>query len=56
MIEGQPGPRPRLDKDIENRLRELRRAGLPAKEAVATVAAETGLSKKELYRAWLKAR
>jgi hypothetical protein len=29
-------------------------AGATAKEAVATVAGETGLKKKELYQTWLK--
>jgi DNA-binding phage protein len=27
---------------------------MSAKEAIASVAAETGLSKRELYRAWLE--
>jgi len=46
--------RPVLSADIEKRLQGLRRGGVGAREAVAKVAAETGLSKKELYRAWLK--
>jgi 16S rRNA (cytidine1402-2'-O)-methyltransferase len=46
--------KPQLTAEIEKRLQELRRSGVGAKEAVAEVAAETGLSKKELYRAWLK--
>ena len=40
--------------DIRKKLRELRSAGVSAKEAIAGVAAETGLSKRELYRAWLE--
>jgi DNA-binding phage protein len=32
----------------------MRLSGVMAKEAIARVAGETGLSKKELYRAWLK--
>ena len=46
--------KPVLTADIEKRLRSLRRSGVGAKEAVAGLAEETGLSKKELYRAWLK--
>ena len=40
--------------DAEKYLRELQLTGATAREAVARVAAETGLSRKELYRAWLK--
>jgi 16S rRNA (cytidine1402-2'-O)-methyltransferase len=46
--------KPPLTGDIEKRLRSMKRSGVGAKEAVAQVAAETGISKKELYRAWLK--
>jgi 16S rRNA (cytidine1402-2'-O)-methyltransferase len=46
--------KPQLTEAIERRLREMRRRGVGAKEAVAKVAEETGLAKKELYRAWLK--
>jgi len=40
--------------EIERRLEELQVSGVGAKEAVACVASQTGLSKKELYRAWLR--
>ncbi len=43
-----------LNTEIERRLEELQVSGVGAKEAVACVASQTGLSKKELYRAWLK--
>ncbi|MBA7638794.1 Ribosomal RNA small subunit methyltransferase I [subsurface metagenome] len=46
--------KPQLTEAIEKRLQKMRRSGVGAKEAVAKVAEETGLSKKELYRAWLK--
>jgi 16S rRNA (cytidine1402-2'-O)-methyltransferase len=46
--------KPQLTETVEKRLQELRRSGAGAKEAVAKLAEETGLSKKELYRAWLK--
>jgi 16S rRNA (cytidine1402-2'-O)-methyltransferase len=55
VIEGRREPeKPRLTPDIEKRLKALRRSGTAAKEAVARVAGESGVSKKELYRAWLK--
>lgn len=44
----------RLDGDIVSQLEELHRKGARAKEAVAELARETGISKKELYQAWLK--
>ena len=43
-----------LTADIKEQLRGMHLSGIKAKEAVAKVAGETGLSKKELYRAWLK--
>jgi len=55
VIEGNREPaEPQLTGAVEKRLRALRRSGIAAKQAVAEVAAETGLSKRELYRAWLK--
>lgn len=45
---------PVLTEDVENRLLALRRSGVSAKEATATLAGETGLTKRELYRIWLK--
>jgi 16S rRNA (cytidine1402-2'-O)-methyltransferase len=46
--------KPQLTEAVEKELQKLRRSGVRAKEAVAKLAEETGLSKKELYRAWLK--
>ena len=55
VIEGRKDEAgPQLTADIEQRLSKLRQSGETAKEAVAVVAGETGLSKKELYRAWLR--
>jgi 16S rRNA (cytidine1402-2'-O)-methyltransferase len=55
VIEGKKEPeKPKLTPDIEKKLKALRRSGVAAKEAVARVADESGVSKKELYRAWLK--
>ena len=41
-------------EDVERELDDMRLSGVAAKEAIAKVAGETGLSKKELYRAWLR--
>jgi 16S rRNA (cytidine1402-2'-O)-methyltransferase len=46
--------KPRVTDEVERKLHELYLAGASAKEAVARVAAETGLKKKELYRTWLR--
>ncbi|UCB42231.1 MAG: 16S rRNA (cytidine(1402)-2'-O)-methyltransferase [Dehalococcoidales bacterium] len=55
VIEGKrDSEKPRLTDDIEQWLKQMRRSGLPAREAIARVAWETHLSKKELYQAWLR--
>jgi len=55
IIEGkQARDKPQLTEEIEQQLHQMRLSGTTAKEAIAKVAGETGLSKKELYRAWLK--
>ncbi len=46
--------KPELTPEIESELARLRREGLTAKEATGRLAQETGLARKELYRAWLK--
>ena len=56
VIEGKKGKdKPQLTEDIERQLHHLRSSGITAKEAIVKVAGETGLSKKELYRAWVGA-
>jgi 16S rRNA (cytidine1402-2'-O)-methyltransferase len=55
VIEGKvEAGKPQLTGDIEKQLHSMRLSGVTAKEAIAQVAGETGLSRKELYRAWLK--
>jgi 16S rRNA (cytidine1402-2'-O)-methyltransferase len=55
VIEGNKSEeKPQMNQKVENQLHILRLAGVPAKEAVARVAAETGLSKRELYRVWIQ--
>ena len=54
VIEGKrEKDKPLLTEDVKSRLRHMRLSEVSAKEAIAKVAGETGLSKKELYRAWL---
>jgi 16S rRNA (cytidine1402-2'-O)-methyltransferase len=45
---------PNLTKEIVQQLEALQVSGATAKEAVARMAQETGLPRKELYRTWLK--
>jgi len=55
VIEGNKAESPKeLTADISKKLHDLRRSGMSAKEAIAGLVAETGLSKRELYRAWLE--
>jgi 16S rRNA (cytidine1402-2'-O)-methyltransferase len=55
VIEGNTGTHAVvLDNAIRSQLQQLRESGVKAKEAVALIAEETGLSKKELYKAWLE--
>jgi 16S rRNA (cytidine1402-2'-O)-methyltransferase len=54
VLEGTSGKdRPKVTGDIDRQLRHMRQSGLTAKEAIASVAGKTGLSRKELYQAWL---
>jgi len=55
VIEGKgEKDKPQLTAEVEKQLHHMRLAGVTAKEAIARVAGETGLSKRELYRAWLR--
>jgi 16S rRNA (cytidine1402-2'-O)-methyltransferase len=55
VIEGNLGKdKPQLTEDIERQLHNMRQSGVTAREAIARVVRDTGLSKKELYRAWLR--
>ena len=55
VIEGRvEKPQQGLTEDIRRQLHGMHLSGRKAKEAVAHLAGETGLSKKELYRAWLE--
>jgi len=55
VIEGRgEKAKPQLTEAIKKQLYDMRLSGLTAKTAMAQVAGETGISKRELYRAWLK--
>jgi 16S rRNA (cytidine1402-2'-O)-methyltransferase len=43
-----------LTEDVARQLNQMYLSGTTAKEAIAVVAGETGLSKKELYQVWLR--
>jgi len=56
VIEGErEEKKPLMTVEIERKLRSMRRSGKTAREAIARVAEESGLPRKELYRAWLRA-
>ncbi len=55
VIEGKVAPgKPELTEAIERHLQQLYLAGATVKEAVAAMAGETGLKKKDLYQTWLR--
>jgi 16S rRNA (cytidine1402-2'-O)-methyltransferase len=55
VIEGKGAKeKPSMTDAVERQLHEMYLAGSTAKEAVATIAGETGLKRKELYQTWLK--
>ena len=59
VIEGGAGPqdpKPASEADVSARLTGLRSEGVRAKEAVAQVVTETGLSKRRVYRLWLETK
>ncbi len=55
VIEGKREEKPRIsNEDIEQRLCDMYQSGARTKEAIVRVAGETGLSRRELYRTFLK--
>ncbi len=54
VIVGAEKQKKRLDDDVISQLEGLRYKGAKAKESVAEIAEKTGISRKELYQAWLK--
>ena len=55
VIEGKRTPKqPPMTAEVEEQLHCQYLSGATAKEAIARIAGETGLPRKELYRTWLK--
>jgi 16S rRNA (cytidine1402-2'-O)-methyltransferase len=55
VIEGNiETAKPEVDSEVENRLSKMKKSGLTAKEAITQITGDTGLSRKELYQAWIK--
>ena len=55
VIEGKRAPKqPPMTAEIEEQLHYQYLSGATAKEAIARIAGETSLPRKELYRTWLK--
>ena len=55
VIEGQrEQAKPELTVGIAQQLTQLRNSGVPAREAIARLAKETGLNRRELYKQWLQ--
>ena len=55
VIEGGAEKEPEITREIEKELLKLRKQGAGAKEAVARLAESSGISRRKLYQAWLKA-
>jgi 16S rRNA (cytidine1402-2'-O)-methyltransferase len=54
VIEGKTTREKRsMTEDVAKQIHEMRLGGAKAKEAVSTIAARTGLPRKELYKTWL---
>jgi len=54
VIQAGEGAKPAAPMDIAERMALLRGQGRTAQEAIGALAAETGQSRRELYRLWLK--
>lgn len=54
VIQGGEGAKPAALMDLAQRMKLLRHRGKTAQEAIGALAAETGQTRRELYRAWLK--
>jgi len=46
--------RPQVTSDVEEQLKTMFRSGMRAREAIGRMTVETGISRKELYNAWLR--
>jgi 16S rRNA (cytidine1402-2'-O)-methyltransferase len=55
VIQGKAEQEPEISRQIETELQKLYRQGARAKEVVARLSESSGISKKKIYQAWLKA-
>jgi len=55
VIGGQiESAKPEINTGIENQLAEMKKSGMSSKEAIGRISEDTGLSRRELYQAWIK--
>ena len=54
VIEGNRQQKPLAEEEIKKALKRLHRKGVLGKEAVTQVATQNGLSKREVYKLWLR--
>jgi 16S rRNA (cytidine1402-2'-O)-methyltransferase len=55
VIDGNREEAPKeMTKEIEQKMHNLRASGVSSREAITAMMVETGLTKRELYRAWLE--
>jgi len=55
VIEGRKEKtRPEVTAGVKRQLHYMQMAGTPARQAIAIIAEETGISRKELYQTWLQ--
>ncbi|OGO29907.1 MAG: 16S rRNA (cytidine(1402)-2'-O)-methyltransferase [Chloroflexi bacterium RBG_16_56_11] len=55
VIEGRvAGTKPQMTDNVEKQLHKMYLASVTAREAITLMAEKTGLSRKELYQAWLR--
>lgn len=53
IIEGKKKEKKEITPEIEEELKQLKKQGLKAKEAISQLSKSSGVSKKVLYQAWL---
>jgi hypothetical protein len=54
VIEGKPTQKPEITDQVKMDLYRLYQQGTGAREAVARLSETSGVSKNELYQAWLR--
>lgn len=54
VIEGWREDEAGSGDELESRIKEMKNSGMKAKDAVSILAGETGLKRRDIYRAWLE--